>query len=175
MTWRFSTAFMIFSGLALFLASPALVLAANHTITASASAGGTIFPSGNVSVADGANKTFFITPNAGYVIDTLTVDASPAAIASSYTFTNVVMNHTIAVAFALSPVPSITITTQSPLPDADAGVAYSTTISGISSDPSDVLTWSVSSGALPAGLSLNGATGAITGTPTVAGATSFII
>ena len=36
-------------------------------------------------------------------------------------------------------------------------------------------TWSVSSGALPAGISLNTSTGALTGTPTTAGAASFTI
>src|SRR3989344_8432518 len=175
MNYRFLTTFFLALVTFAFLAGPSVALAANHTITASASAGGTIFPFGNVSVADGANKTFFLTPNSGYVIDTLTVDGSSVSVASSYTFTNVTTNHTIAVAFALSPVPSITITTQSPLPDAMVGTVYSTTLAGISSDPLDVLTWSISSGSLPAGLSLDGATGALTGTPTADGMASFMV
>jgi hypothetical protein len=49
------------------------------------------------------------------------------------------------------------------LPDAAVGSAYSVTLAATGSTP---ITWSVVAGALPAGLSLNGSTGAITGTPT---------
>jgi len=53
------------------------------------------------------------------------------------------------------------------LPDAAVGVPYSTTASV--SGGSAPYTWSIASGSLPPGLSLNGATGAISGTPTTAG------
>lgn len=52
------------------------------------------------------------------------------------------------------------------------GVAFSQTIVATGSAP---ITWDISAGALPAGLSLDAATGAITGTPTAAGAYSFTI
>ena len=71
-----------------------------HTITASAGANGTISPSGPATVNDGAGKTFTITANAGYHIDTLTVDGSPVTPASSYTFHGVTANHTITATFA---------------------------------------------------------------------------
>jgi hypothetical protein len=69
-----------------------------YTITATAGANGTITPSGAISVAEGANQTFTITPNAGYHIEYVLIDGTnnPAAvIAGTYTFTNVTENHTI--------------------------------------------------------------------------------
>lgn len=71
----------------------------NHTIAASAGANGTISPSGNVSVAQGASQAFTFAPSAGYQVDTITVDGVVKPVASSFTFTNVTANHTIAVTF----------------------------------------------------------------------------
>ncbi len=56
------------------------------------------------------------------------------------------------------------------LPNGTVGAAYSTTLSAVGTG-----TWSISYGALPAGLTLNPTTGAITGTPTTAGDTYFIV
>ncbi len=66
--------------------------------------------------------------------------------------------------------PPPTITTSS-LPDGTVGVAYSATLQesgGVSG-----FTWSITAGTLPAGLTLNAGTGAITGTPTTAGTSNF--
>lgn len=70
-----------------------------HTITATAGANGSIFPSGAVEVVDGDSQTFNITPDTGYVIDTLKVDGKAVMAASDDTFTNVTADHTIAVTF----------------------------------------------------------------------------
>ncbi|MCK4827388.1 hypothetical protein KA005_67275, partial [bacterium] len=70
-----------------------------NTVTASAGTGGTISPSGSVSVNSGANQTFTITPNTGYSVSEVQVDGSPIQAVASYTFTNVTSNHTIAVSF----------------------------------------------------------------------------
>jgi hypothetical protein len=71
------------------------------TITASAGANGSIAPSGAVSVPNGADQTFTITPDTGYHVATLTVDGSPVTPpVTGYTFTNVTANHTIAASFA---------------------------------------------------------------------------
>ena len=59
------------------------------------------------------------------------------------------------------------------LPAATVGTAYSQTLSA--SGGTGSYTWSVSAGALPAGLTLNAASGVISGTPTTAGASSFTI
>ena len=45
-----------------------------YTITASAGTGGTISPTGSVSVNHGASQTFTITANTGYTISSVTVD-----------------------------------------------------------------------------------------------------
>ena len=59
------------------------------------------------------------------------------------------------------------------LPNGTVGVAYSQTVSATGGNGS--YTFSVSAGSLPAGLSLNAATGAITGTPTAAATSNFTI
>lgn len=61
-----------------------------------------------------------------------------------------------------------TITTNS-LSNAISGQAYSATIEGTGKS----VTWTVSTGALPAGLSLDAATGTISGTPTTDGTSTF--
>ena len=72
-----------------------------ETITASAGTGGTISPSGAVSVNYGSSQTFTVTPNAGYTA-ALTVDGSAASWTNNtYTFANVTSAHTIAVSFTL--------------------------------------------------------------------------
>jgi hypothetical protein len=71
-----------------------------YTIDASSSdANGAITPSGIVTVNSGSSQTFTINPNNGYRINELRVDGVVVANVSSYTFTNVVANHTIAVSF----------------------------------------------------------------------------
>jgi hypothetical protein len=60
---------------------------------------------------------------------------------------------------------SFTITSASPLPGAMENTAYSTTISTSGVCTTGGYTWSVTSGSLPSGLSLNASTGVISGTP----------
>jgi len=64
----------------------------------------------------------------------------------------------------------VTITT-SALPAGTVGTAYSATLAA--SGGTGPYSWSVPVGLLPAGLTLNSATGAITGTPTAAGTENF--
>jgi len=78
------------------------VTTAGFTVTASAGTGGSISPSGAVSVANGGSQAFTITPSAGYVISAVTVDGVSQGPLASYTFTNVTSNHTIAAAFTAS-------------------------------------------------------------------------
>jgi len=73
-----------------------------HTITASAGANGTIFPSGVLTVNDGASQSFTITPNASYHIADVQADSSSVGPVTSYTFTNVTANHTISASFAMN-------------------------------------------------------------------------
>src|SRR5262249_39156139 len=66
----------------------------------------------------------------------------------------------------------LTITTAT-LPAATAGVAYAATLGATGGTPP--YTWSIASGALPAGLTLTAATGTIAGTPTATGTASFTV
>jgi len=59
----------------------------------------------------------------------------------------------------------------SALPSGTDGVAYSAPMTATGGSPS--YTWSISSGSLPAGLSLAATTGTISGTPTATGTSSF--
>ncbi len=72
----------------------------NYTITASAGANGAISPSGSVVVAAGGSQAFTITPNSGYHVGSVTVDGTSVGALTSYTFSNVTANHTIAATFA---------------------------------------------------------------------------
>ncbi len=68
--------------------------------------------------------------------------------------------------------PDLTITTSS-LAGGTVGTAYSASLAASGGAPP--YAWSVISGALPSGLTLNGSTGAITGTPTVSGTFAFTV
>ena len=84
-----------------------------RTITASAGAGGSISPSGAVAVDSGSSRTFTITPAVGYHVADVLVDGVSAGTVTSYTFTNVVANHTIWVSFATDGSITYTITPSS--------------------------------------------------------------
>ena len=85
-------------------------LAVGYQITASANTGGTLNPSGTVYVPPGGTQTFSITPSAGYIVSSLTVDGVSHAASDNFTFTNVVANHTFNVSFSLpAPPPILTI------------------------------------------------------------------
>lgn len=71
----------------------------NVTITATAGANGSISPAGAISVVRNGNKTFTMTPNAGYIIGDVLVDGISVGAVSSYTFTNVTKDYTIDVSF----------------------------------------------------------------------------
>ncbi len=72
----------------------------SYTITATAGTNGTISPRGTVSAKQGANQNFTITPNSGYKIADVKVDGASVGAVASYSFTNVIGNHTIAATFA---------------------------------------------------------------------------
>ncbi len=74
--------------------------ATSYTITPSAGANGTISPSGAVTVNSGGSQTFSFTPATGYQVSSVVVDGTTVTTASSYTFSNVTGSHTISVTFA---------------------------------------------------------------------------
>ncbi len=81
-----------------------------HIIVASAGSGGTIVPSGNVPVAEGADQAFSIRPGTGFRVGTLTVDGGPVTPDTTYIFSSVVVNHTIAATFADTLAPAVAVT-----------------------------------------------------------------
>ena len=70
-----------------------------YTIKATAGAGGSISPSGNVSVREGRDQTFTITPDKGYAVANVKIDGKSIGAVKSYTFENVRRTHTIEVIF----------------------------------------------------------------------------
>lgn len=72
------------------------------TITASADVNGSISPSGATIVNCAGNLTYTITPNSGYAVQNVLVDGVAVGAVTTYTFTNVVSNHTITATFSLS-------------------------------------------------------------------------
>ena len=70
-----------------------------YTIKATAGAGGSISPSGNVRICQGESQTFTITPNKGYAVSNVKIDGKSIGAVESYTFENVNEGHTIEVIF----------------------------------------------------------------------------
>jgi hypothetical protein len=82
-----------------------------YTITASAGANGSITPSGAITVTSGGSAPFSIAPGTGYHVADVLVDGGSVGAVTSYTFTHVAANHTIAASFAADPqaLPSLSI------------------------------------------------------------------
>ena len=70
-----------------------------YTIKATAGAGGSISPSGSVSVREGRDQTFTITPDKSYAVSNVKIDGKSIGAVKSYTFENVRRPHTIEVIF----------------------------------------------------------------------------
>jgi len=111
-----------------------------------------------------------ISLNAG----TGTLSGTPSAAGtSSFTIRVADVNgKTASRALSISVYTGLAITTASPLADAEVGVAYSRTMSAAGGQAP--ISWAVTSGSLPADLSLSSA-GVLSGTPSSAGASTFTI
>jgi hypothetical protein len=99
-------------------------------------------------------------------------------VSGSYVFTttvtdagNPVQTKSVALSITIA-AKQLTITTSS-LAAASKGVAYSQTLLATGGTPA--YNWSVTSGSLPAGLTLSAASGVVSGTPTGSGASTFTI
>jgi hypothetical protein len=111
-----------------------------HTIAASAGANGSISPSGAVTVVDGANQAFTITPAGGYAVADVVVDGASVGATTYYTFVSVTADHSISAVFASVSQPPYAPVLVTP-PDQATGVALSPELEAIVSDPdSDPLT-----------------------------------
>ncbi len=78
----------------------------SYTITASTGSNGAISPPGSVPVDYDQNQAFDITPDPGYQVADVLVDGSSVGAVTSYTFYNVVADHTISASFELAQIPT---------------------------------------------------------------------
>jgi len=98
-----------------------------YTITVSAGTGGSItWPAGVTTFNIGASQTYTITPTAGYHLVDVQVDGVSVGAVTTYTFTNITANHTIAATFGANP--SYTITASA---GANGGMSPSGTVSAL--------------------------------------------
>lgn len=86
-----------------------------YTITVTASAHGSVSPTGTVTVTQNDSQAFTLTPDAGYVAH-ISVDGANVGTDSSYTFTNVTKNHALQITFA----PPSAMMPDAAMPDANA-------------------------------------------------------
>ncbi len=82
-------------------------------------------------------------------------------------------NNTASAQLSIAISSGVLMITTTQLPSGTQGVGYQATLSAIGGVPP--YTWSIASGSLPAGLSLNSSSGLISGTPTAQGESSFIV
>jgi ABC-type transporter MlaC component len=71
----------------------------SYVITATAGTNGTVTPAGASNIGCGNAQTYTITPAAGFVIQSVTVDGVSAGTVSTYTFSNVTAPHSISASF----------------------------------------------------------------------------
>ncbi|MCX6868233.1 MAG: hypothetical protein NTV46_18905, partial [Verrucomicrobia bacterium] len=135
------------TGLETYLVNRLTTSSTTYTITASAGTGGSISPSGAVVVNSGANQTFTITPDSGYAISAVTVDSSSVGAVSSYPFTNVTANHTIAASFAATTntPPTITTVANQNITTNSATPALAFTVGDSTTPPTDLTVTAASS------------------------------
>jgi uncharacterized protein (TIGR03437 family) len=135
---------------------------------------------GSVNVTAGASCGWTATSNASYITITSgasgtgngTVAYSVAAdAAGARTGTMTIAGKTFTVNEGSSSGSPLTITTPANLLGGTVNQSYSATLAASGGVPP--YTWAITSGPLPAGLTLNPSTGLISGAPTTAGSTSF--
>ena len=130
--------------------------------------------SGTRGIQNGTNYQAYAQPGAWtftpqpFSAGGLTYVATPASLPATVTVGNI----TQIGPFTYAPL-AVTIATESPLQDGTVGALYSQTLAATGG--TGTYAWSVVGGALPAGLSLNANTGAVTGTPTTAGTSNFTV
>jgi len=180
-TFNFRVTATGFGGCSAFYDYVLNVACAGVSITTNSLPGGGIGTPYNQTIAVSPAATYSFAVTSGALPPGLTLNAGTGAITGtpttggSFNFTVTAsqggcsssQSYTVTIGCA-----AITLSPASPLPNGQAGVAYSQTIS-VSAAGS--YTFSLSLGSLPSGLTLNPTTGLLGGTPTVTGNYSFTI
>jgi uncharacterized repeat protein (TIGR02543 family) len=99
-----------------------------YTISASAGSNGQISPDGITQVNYGASQAYTITADPGYKISDVMVDGSSVGAVTSYSFTNVTANCTIAASFAIDEIDVTAPTVTNLSPQADSIQAHLNTL-----------------------------------------------
>ena len=129
-----------------------------------------------------APYTWSVLAGAGFLPTGLTLSAAgsltgtPALFAGDFPFTVQVADaagRTATKAFTLTVAGVLSIATANPLPEATVGASYNFALDLVGGRAPFV--WSIASGALPAGVSLNTSTGSLSGTPSAAGSFAFTV
>jgi hypothetical protein len=160
-----------------------LVVAGTLSITSAALPGGaTQAPYTQMLTASGGTAPFAWSVTAGALPDGLTLETPTGALAGTptatgnFSFTVTVTDANGVTAqrqFTISIGEGLTFVTPASLPSATAGVAYSFTMQA--SGGQQPYSWSISQGSLPGGMSLSGASGTISGSPTSSGTFNFTV
>jgi len=145
---------------------PAGVVGSAYSLTLSAT-GGT--PPYSWSVSSGKLPAGLALSASGAITGTPTATGSSTFSIQATDSSKTPQTATLAATLAIS---TVSITTTSPLPSGIINTAYTTTLAATGG--TTPYTWSISAGTLPAGLTLSSA-GVLSGTPTVAGSSSFTI
>lgn len=159
-----------------------IVIATPLNITTTSLPGGVLAAAYSVGLnRTGGSAPFTWTIASGSLPAGLGLSASSGTITGTPSATGT-SNFTVRVTDALSAtdtqalsikiVSPLAITTTS-LPQGTVGTSYTTTLAATGG--TTPYTWSVVTGSLPAGLSLNGSSGAISGTPNTAGTENFLV
>ena len=159
--------------------SLSLIVAPPVAITTSSLPGGTVGQAYSQTLsASGGNGSYTWSVTVGALPAGLTlssggvISGTPSAAASS-NFTvkaaSAGSSATKALSITINPAPTVTTTS---LPNGTVGTSYQQTLSASGGTPP--ISWAVTAGALPAGLSLS-ASGSITGTPSAPGTSSFTV
>ena len=119
-----------------FTTGAAIVIPTTYIITTSVSSGGSISPSGSVSALSGSSAPFTITPASGYQVANVLVDGTSVGAVSTYTFSNVVANHTISATFTTTTTPVTNpVAAPAPVTGVNLLVGLTPTLTGQSDGP----------------------------------------
>ena len=142
----------------------ATVLSDNSSGVVSWSPGDAAFVHGGIYTA-----SVTLTADDWYIFDAtvsgVTINGSPATIAEN-------TGKTITIEASMTATGDPPVISTASLPGGFVGIAYSETLSATGANP---ITWSVTVGDLPGGLTLNAVTGVISGMPTAAGTYNFTV